>query len=59
MSEKENILEKEQTNEKTSELLYIDVKICSSLIKEWDQFDQMIKNQNDSQNILTPEFPAT
>lgn len=55
--EKEKSPEEKRTNEGTSELLDTDVNIGSSLLKEWEQFDQMNKNQNDSQKLTTPKFP--
>lgn len=56
---KEHSPKKEQTNENTNELLYTNVNIDSSLIKEQEQFNQIIKNQNDSQNIITTESTET
>jgi len=35
----------------------MDVHIDPILIKEWEQFDQQIKGQSDTQNVITTGSP--
>lgn len=46
-----------ETSNKASEQLGTNVHIDRILIKEWEQFDQQIKGQSDTQNVITSISP--
>lgn len=51
--------EKENTGNKAGDSSEMDIDDHSKLLKEWEQFDQQIKGQKDSQNVSTIQTLAT
>ena len=53
--EKEKVPEQEKKQGKGSEHMDIDTEIDPKLLKEWQQFDSIISNPENSQGFSTPE----